>query len=73
MQIDVFSLEHKAIYRLKFIYLQGFRLLDEGGLLEFWGSKGYDYNKLGSLIKVKYSPWREESIAPFVVTNEYSF
>ena len=73
LQIDVFSLAHKAIYRLKFGYLQGFRLLDEGGLLEFWSSKGYDYNTLGSLIKVKYSPWREESIIPFAVTNEYSF
>ena len=73
LQIEVFSLKHKAIYRLKFSYLQGFRLLDEGGLLEFWVSKEYDYDKLGSLIKVKYSPWREESIVPFAVTNEYSF
>ncbi len=73
LQIDVFSLAHRAIYRLKFGYEYGFRLLDEGGLLEFWGSKDYDYNKLGSLIKVKYSPWREESIIPFVYSNEYSF
>ena len=73
LYVDVFSHKFKSIYRIEFQYIYGYRLLDEGGLLDFWSSPNYDCAKLRPIARTRNSPWSKESIIPFIYSKGISY
>lgn len=70
----VCSLDTKSIYRLVFPAIAAMRLLDEGGLLEFWQKT----QKLGgrpglTTFRVRNHAWAHESVVSFLGSDGWSF
>ncbi|MGQ3278712.1 MAG: hypothetical protein ACT6WE_19475, partial [Shinella sp.] len=70
----IYSYDANKIYRVAFPWVSAMRLLDEGGLLEFWGKT----KELGSrpgqtTFRVRNHAWTRESLLSFLVTDGWSF
>ncbi len=62
------------IYRLVFPQIRGMRLLDEGGLLEFWEKTSELGGRPGrTTFRVRNHAWTRESVVSFLESDGWSF
>lgn len=59
----IYSYDMNKIYRVSFETVSAFRLLDEGGLLELWGSAGWRGDRTS---RVRNHAWTKESRGSFI-------
>lgn len=63
--------ESRSIYRVVFKRVSAFRLLDEGGLLQFWQkTKELGGRPVRTTFRVRNHLWAEESFASFLGTED---
>ncbi len=60
--VSVFHVESEGVYDLMFKFVSGFRLLDEGGLLEIW-NEGESFSNCAL---IKGHGWEQESPITFL-------
>lgn len=68
----VYSYDTNSIYRVVFEHISAFRLLDEGGLLQFWEkTEALGGRPAKTTFKVRNHLWAEESFVSFFLgTND---
>jgi len=70
----IYVYESKNIYRVTFNSISAMRLLDEGGLLEFWLKTEELGGRPGqTTFRVRNHGWAEESLISFLETDGWSF
>jgi len=69
LQAHILDLSDGCLYRINYSQVNGFRLLDEHGLLELWEERDKQKVKLKSTFKVKNHMWSKESPLTFFHGN----
>lgn len=70
----VYLYESDKIYRVTFDAISAVRLLDEGGLLEFWGKTAEFGSRPGrTTFRVRNHGWTKESPISFLCSDGWSF
>lgn len=70
----IHALESGATYRLAFPTVAAVRLLDEGGLLEFWQKTAELGGRPGrTTFRVRNHAWTRESMVSFLASDGWSF
>lgn len=70
----VFARDADTIYRLVFPTIAAMRLLDEGGLLEFWQKTTELGGRPGrTTFRVRNHAWTHESVVSFLASDGWSF
>lgn len=70
----VYAVDADTIYRLIFPTIAAMRLLDEGGLLEFWQKTTELGGRPGrTTFRVRNHAWTHESVVSFLASDGWSF
>jgi len=74
LQTHILNLNDGCLYKINYSQVNGFRMLDEHGLLEIWEKRDEQAIKLKSTFKVKNHLWSKESPLTFFMadSNEWS-
>lgn len=75
LKAKVLDTESNLLYEVAFPSVLGFRVLDEHGLLELWGTDTYEPKKLGGTFLVRNHMWHKESPVTFTcgMDGEWSY
>ncbi len=65
LQAHVLNLNDGCLYKMSYSQVNGFRMLDEHGLLEIWGARDKQGIELKQTFKVKNHLWSRESPLTF--------
>lgn len=69
LQVHIIDLSTEFVYEINFFKVNGFRLLDEHGLLEIWEARDRKGINLNATFKVRNHLWSKESPLTFFHGN----